>query len=116
MEFDSDVSVLSALLMNSLPFDPITAEAVSPSRHGFAWAKAVELDKYEPAVCDVLAKYPSFVQTLARSVDQVSQKNKNKENKKIYRVRTSLRSIRTTRTKQELEIRKCRSEKVKKKK
>ena len=72
VEVDSDISVLSALLINSLPFDCETAEAISPSRHGFAWAKAVELDKYEPAVCDVLAKYPSFVQTLARSVDQVS--------------------------------------------
>ena len=81
VELDSDISVVSALLINSLPFDCETAEAISPSRHGFAWAKAVELDKYEPAVCDVLAKYPSFVQTLARSVDQVSWKKK-KEKKK----------------------------------
>ena len=36
VEVDSDISVVSALLINSLPFDCETAEAISPSRHGFA--------------------------------------------------------------------------------
>ena len=40
---DVDMRVVSALLINSLPFDCESAEPLSPSRHGFAWAKVVEL-------------------------------------------------------------------------
>ena len=57
----------------------MTGQAISPSSHGFAWAKAVEFDKFESAVRDVLSKYSTFAQLLARSVDQVRERDRERQ-------------------------------------
>ena len=61
--------LVTALLLAALPVDAETKALLRPQEHGFAWATAVQHDRYEPAVAAVLDAHPSLATELANAAD-----------------------------------------------
>jgi hypothetical protein len=64
-----DLSVIAALVENSLPYDPQTKQPIAPEQHGYTWVQAVQYDKFETIITNILAKYPVLSRDLAVSTD-----------------------------------------------
>ena len=61
--------VITALLIESFPIDQLTKAPLTPTLHGFAWVNAVQLDRYEASVIDVMSKFPSLSVELSNAED-----------------------------------------------
>jgi hypothetical protein len=61
--------IVIALLMHSLPYDPVSKLGVPPEKHDFAWSRIVQSDKYAGVVGTILSEHPSLVVLLAYAED-----------------------------------------------
>jgi hypothetical protein len=64
-----DPAVVARVLLHRLPVDPATAAPAPPSAHEFAWHRAVQQDRFAPAVAGVLDAHPLLAEALAASED-----------------------------------------------
>ena len=78
--------VITAFLIESLPVDQVTKAPLSPTLHGFAWVNAVQLDRYEASVFDVLSKFPSLSVELSNAEDNEGRSAVNIASPKCKRV------------------------------
>jgi hypothetical protein len=66
---DTDLLVISVLLMLTLPYDPITKEETPEGEHGYAWTEAVQHERFAEVVEDILSKFPNLSLELATARD-----------------------------------------------
>ena len=78
--------VITALLINSLPVDELTKTPSSSMHHGFSWVNAVQLDRYESSVIDIMSKYPSLSVELSNAEDVEGRSAVNIASPKCKRV------------------------------
>jgi hypothetical protein len=67
---DADVRVVTQLLINSLPVDPMTQLPIDKSMHLYAWTRAVQYERYEKVIVFVLSLYPSIAIQLSVAEDR----------------------------------------------
>jgi hypothetical protein len=70
IEIRYDVRVLRALLLLSLPVDPISKAFVDPAEHRYAWTKIIQEDEHTSLVEEVIEMFPHLFMELSQVRDQ----------------------------------------------
>ena len=66
----NDSDIMTMLLLDSLPINPLTEELVPPEAHDYAWTRVVQYEKFEPCIKHVLMAFPSVGPNLAKVEDK----------------------------------------------
>ncbi len=64
-----DDGIVTRVLLHHLPIDPATGGPAPSTAHQFAWHRAVQQDRFAPAVASVLDRHPLLAEALAASED-----------------------------------------------